>query len=277
MATKAKTKEQLDHIVRRVINGRTLVFNEKNHRFWEETTDGSKNYLTSVTGYTGIIDKPGLKYWAVDLCGDYLKAKIENGEQITILDIVEACKQHTIRKEEAADIGTKIHDIISLWIQGKDINFEDMEDEVRIGFESFLAWQAEEGYKFLDTEQILCSWKNWYAGKRDSKAIDKDGKRGIIDFKSANSLQAEHFVQSILYGIADEEETGEPLDWVVAARFAKETEEQYHVRMKKKNRPYDPYKVFDYRKIPMTDKIRAGALGSVSLKNLVVELEEILK
>jgi hypothetical protein len=65
----------------------------------------------SVTACTGIIDKSRpLIIWATRLAQDHLCNCLKNGIEITEEVIGEAIKQHTIRKKEAADIGTQVHE-----------------------------------------------------------------------------------------------------------------------------------------------------------------------
>ncbi len=98
-----------------------LCFNEKNHRF---TANGIPVF-PSVTGATGIIDKSGpLMGWAVKLSKEYLMENLKTlmadtkGDKIAAL-IEDAAKQHYIKKEAAADIGTQVHDWVEAFIKAK--------------------------------------------------------------------------------------------------------------------------------------------------------------
>ena len=256
-----------------------LYFDDKTHRFWKMLGD-KKKYYTSVTQYTGLIDKPGLKYWAVELMEDALLAKVYANQPITELDILQAAKLHEVRKQEAADIGTKIHDWIDAWINGKDPAMPE-DPNVLTGITSFLDYQREHKVKWLEGEQITCSEVYGFAGKYDRKAII-DGKKYMVDFKSSNQLSEDYCFQTMLYQIAEEELSGEKFDGRLVLRFAKETEEEYLARMQKKNdkraklgkelNEVKPYKVFEPMFYTETDKDRVAALGLIPAKNRLKEL-----
>jgi hypothetical protein len=198
------------------VGKKTIFFNEDKHRF----TDEVGNKIDSVTTFTGVIDKSGaLIGWAVKLFKNYLADRIENGEQITSIDIEEGAKQHRLRKEEAADIGTQIHELVSLWIKGK--KFEIPEDErVQNGFNAFLKFQREHKMKWLESEKIVYSTKHNYAGILDGIAFSgKD--RILVDFKSSNGIYSEAYFQTAGYQIAYEEMTKHKISHRVIVRFGK--------------------------------------------------------
>ena len=98
-----------------------LCFDENRHRF----TINGNSVFPSVTGATGIIDKSRpLIYWAVGLAKDYLMGNLQvliddiKGDKIAAL-IEEAAKQHSIKKQAAADVGTQVHDWVERFIKAK--------------------------------------------------------------------------------------------------------------------------------------------------------------
>lgn len=92
-----------------------ITFYPDSHRY---RLTGEKSYLTSVTAITGIIDKSRVLIpWAVGLTGSFLRQYLEEhqGEQMTSEELFpvidEALRQHEIKKEQAADAGSQVHDI----------------------------------------------------------------------------------------------------------------------------------------------------------------------
>jgi len=198
--------------------GKTKIrFDDEKHRFWNE--DGKPIY--SVTSVTGIIDKSNILIaWAVGKVKTYLIEKLDNGEQITILDIEEAVKEPRRIKETAADIGTKIHEWINQWLEGKNPKIPE-DDKVRNGITAFLQFQKKNKVKWIESERVVYSKKHDFAGFLD--AVGKIGnKLVLVDFKSSNGIYPEYDIQTAGYQIAYEEETKKKIDERMIIRFGKE-------------------------------------------------------
>lgn len=203
-----------------------LCFDETRHRF---TIDGKP--ILSVTAATSIIDKSRpLIYWATGLAKDFLMENLENlvndnkGDKIASL-IEEAVKQHSIRKEKAADVGTQVHDWVEQFIKAKtkkDWPEVPKDPQVHNGVSAFLKWVDEHEVKFLSSEKFIYSKKYNYAGIMDAEAII--GRRECpIDFKTSKAIYPEFRFQVAAYQGAVEEERGKPYSgnkWLV--RFGKD-------------------------------------------------------
>lgn len=206
-----------------------LDFNETRHIF---TVNGKS--VISVTGATSIIDKSRpLIYWAVGLAKDFLmvnlKTMIEDtkGDQISAL-IEEAVKQHSIRKQQAGDIGTQVHNWAEAFIKAKtkkDYPEIPKDPKVYNGVSAFLKWVDEYDVKFISSERQVYSKKHKYAGIMDAEAIIHK-KLCVVDFKTSKGIYPEMRFQVAGYQGAVEEETGKEYTgnkWL--ARFDKETGE----------------------------------------------------
>lgn len=227
-----------------------IFFDEVKHWF----TDEEGNFIPSVTGFTSVIDKSGqLVNWAVKLAREYLEAKLAAGEQITILDVVEACKEHRRKKEQAADIGTRIHEWISRWIAGENPEFPE-EEKVDNGVRAFLKFQDEYSLKWMESEQIVFSPKYWYAGILDAIAL-KGKERILVDFKSANGIYEENAFQVAGYQLAYEEYFKHKIAYRMVVRFGKDTGE------------------FEFRKFKDNKKDIEGFLACLRLRNRLKELK----
>lgn len=236
----------------------TVKFFPDGHSYWIK---GKRK--TGVTSLIGIKDKSAaLVSWATEISADFLLDKLNRGESITESDIIEAQNLHNAKKNEAADLGTKIHDWCEKYIKHKikEKGYEtspDMPEEsaVQIGINAFLDWEKEHKVKFISSERIVYSKKYDYLGKMDIEA-KVDGKICLVDLKSSSGLYNTVRLQTSAYAQADEEERKKIVyggRWAI--RLAKETEEEYIARMKKKNDKrikngkepvdYPDYKVFE--------------------------------
>lgn len=207
---------------------------------------------SSVTGAINVIDKSqALIPWAVGLCGDFLYPLV--GSKLTEEMIDEALEQHTIRKKEAANIGTKTHEWIEQFVTGK---YPDMPEDKNIlkAVTGFLQWVEENKIKFVDSEKLVYSKKYAYVGTMDAIAtMNGKGKRFLIDYKVSNGLYPGVAYQTAAYLKADEEESGAVYEGRWAIRLSKETEEEYYARQEKrlnkwlkKNPDKAPYPVANY-------------------------------
>ncbi len=203
----------------------------------------------SPTSITGVKDKSvALVTWATELYRDFLLARLSKG--ITEEDILIGVNQHKEKKEEAGNIGKETHD----WVE-KHIKFllgkcehPDMPENpaVLIGVQAWIDFENEHKIKYHAVEEVVASLKDKWAGRFDIDATI-DGKRGIIDLKTSNGLYNTVRLQTAMYAKAVEEEKGKEIYKVRwAVRVAKETEEEYIARMKKKGKEvFEKYQVFE--------------------------------
>jgi hypothetical protein len=195
---------------------------------------GSKTYLISVTSATGILDKSRVLIpWAINLAGAHLRRYLENasGNQFTseeLLPVIEeALQQHKIKKEEAAGVGSQVHKFAEQFALAKlDLSdypsVENDDERVVAGITAFLDWYTNNKVKFLEVERMLYSRKYGYVGLTDVIA-EVNGRKLIMDYKTAKGIYSEHYYQLSGYWAAFEEETGVQLDGAAILHFDKET------------------------------------------------------
>jgi len=202
----------------RPYKGITLEFDEVKHRFY---ANGKPVY--GVTSITGMIDKSRpLIIWAVGLAKDHLLGRLYAGEPITEELILEACKQHQIRKEEAANKGTLVHQWAEDFIKGRNPRIPNDDEQVRNGIQAFLKWVNDTDIEFIESELPVYSLKYEYAGILDLEAkINK--KRVIVDFKTSKGIYNDMRYQVAAYQNAREEMTGNTYGNRILVRFDKET------------------------------------------------------
>jgi len=236
-----------------------LDFDEVKHRF---AINGKS--IISVTGATSVIDKSRpLIFWAVGLAKEHLMTNLQTliddtkGDKIATL-IEEAVKQHSIKKQKAADVGTQIHDWVEMFIKAKskkDWPEIPKDPQVCNGVTAFLKWVDECEVKFISSEKIVYSKKHKYAGIMDAEAIIKR-KLCVIDFKSSKAIYPEMRFQVSAYQAAAEEESGkEYAGNKYLARFDKETGE------------------FETHEFAEQDKDFEAFLAALTLRRRLKELE----
>ena len=216
-------------MVIKLYNGSIEVdFNKEKHSY---KVNGKR--VISVTACTSVIDKSRpLIYWAVGLTKDYLLENLQEliddkiGDKIS-LHINEAVKQHSIKKQRAADIGTQVHDWAERFIKTQKEGCPEIPDDenVRNGINAFLNWVNKYNVKFISSERVVYSKQYDYVGIMDAEAVI-DGKLCPIDFKTSKGIYPEMRFQVAAYQAAAEEESGKKYTgnkWL--ARFDKETGE----------------------------------------------------
>lgn len=222
-----------EKITKRLYNGEIIIdFYPDSHRYKRQ---GEKTYLISASSAAGVVDKSRfLIPWALNLAGAHLRQYIENSKNIIytaeeLLPVIEeALRQHTIKKDEAASIGSAVHGFAEEFAKfklglGSQPQIDDAWDErIKTGVSSFLDWFNAHDVRFMEMERLLYSRKNDYVGITDVIAR-VDGKTYLMDYKTAKAVYNEHYYQLSAYWGAYEEETGQILDGGAILHFDKES------------------------------------------------------
>ena len=187
-----------------------------------------------VTSIIGVLDKPALMYWAVNMAGEYLQENLKPGvalDEIEIGNLIKNAKSaHRQKKDSAADIGTMGHKWLESYVKAKltggKLPALPVNKDLRNGIRGFLTWVKENNVQFLTSEQQIYSREFHYAGTYDLDAI-VNGKKTIVDFKFASGIYDEYFIQGSSYLKAKEEETGERYDGgVVVLKLSKKADDK---------------------------------------------------
>jgi hypothetical protein len=216
-------------ITKKLYNGEVEIdFYPDSHRYKKT---GEKEYIPSVTSITGIIDKSRvLIYWAIGLTKDYLVEKFNSGQSITLDEIYEACEQHKIKKEEAASIGTQVHDWAERFSIAKTSGEQmpeiqdDFDDRVVMGINAFLDWYKEHDIKFIESERLVYSKTFNYCGLADA-IVEINGEKILIDYKTAKGIYTDMYYQVAAYVEAYNEENEDKIKKAIIVHFNKETGE----------------------------------------------------
>lgn len=180
----------------------------------------------SVTTVLGMLDKgEALLGWAVKLAVNYIRehAPHEDFEEV----LIHAKSDWRQARDEAADIGKEIHDLIKKYIRhGRDPNGK-YRPEVENAFLAFLEWEKANQITWLEAEKEVHDPLHGYAGTLDAKcrfgAGPLIGRVFVIDFKSSKGFYDGYAEQVAAYRHADSLTISIPSDGCGILRLDKET------------------------------------------------------
>lgn len=200
-----------------------LDYSDAAHAYYVTDSDNpdERFRVPSVTTICGIVDKSqALVPWAVNVTLDFLRKAIlpdQTYSDIELQTIFETAKRaNRIVKQEAADIGTQVHNWLEKYFK-TGIPPEASDDEqVQNGIKAALGWLDEHKVEPVAIEKKIYSRKYKYSGTLDKLAV-VDDKLCLIDWKTSKYIYAEHRFQTAAYVAAYEEEIGEKIDsrWLI--------------------------------------------------------------
>lgn len=177
-----------------------LTFDDRRHRY---TLDGKR--IPSVTTILGVLDKPGLPYWAAGLVArdaitnhDYWQQRIHNREdpERIIRDLKRSPWQE---RDKAARRGTRIHMVLEAAAHGDPT---DCPQDLLPMAQQAVDLLDRENIQALETEARGYNRALWYAGTIDLIATI-NGKTWLIDWKSSRSIHETHILQVAAYAHMD--------------------------------------------------------------------------
>ena len=198
----------------------------------------------SVTGILNVLNKPFLVPWAAKEAANkikgYLKAHAVNrcltAEEID--QLVEAGrKEHEVKKEAAADLGTRAHKAIDQIIRGEK---PEVDDDIKPCVDAFLDWYRNANIRIALGDTKIGSMAHGYGGSLDAMGFQGD-LPVILDWKTSNAISDTYAYQVAAYGQAFMETYGvQAVDYYIL-RLGK-TKPEFEVR-KLKN-PYLSFRGF---------------------------------
>ena len=236
-------KEEREVIEGSLYGGKVLYrFFPDTHIYMFSVKGAPYKRKTGSTTYLGVKDKStALGIWQQTMTADFLLKKIAEGVKINEDVAIEAVIQNDIAKDEAADIGSEMHEWLEKYIKFKlktkgynEIPEIPNSPEATNGVNAFLQWEKENKPKYISSERIVYSMKNDCSGTLDLEAVI-DGVTCLVDFKSSNGLYNTVRAQTASYARFDEEERKKKVyggRW--ALRFSKYTEAEYMRREERK-------------------------------------------
>ena len=183
-------------------------------RFYE--VEGYNELYPSVTSVLGVLDKPGIKNWAVGqtirhAVDELVDVQDQAGDRpLTLDEISKAVHQSkeasTKELNRAGDFGTRAHDAIDHLIAGKRGKEVNIDLDVKPVVDNFWDWWVSSGVT-LDPrgDTMVYSPRYGYAGALDALAMTPDGQLMVCDWKTSNSVYESHIIQVAAYAKAVEE------------------------------------------------------------------------
>lgn len=181
-----------------------------------------------VTTVIGILGKgDALLGWAANCAIGYAKKQIESGVE-PLLALQDAAGNWKSVRNEAADIGSEIHDLIHKYIKfGRDVT-GNIRPEVANGFLAFLEWESRHKVEWHKTEMRVTSRVHGFAGTLDATCSlcpnpeSSERKKYLIDFKSSKGFYDGFDMQLAAYRVGAAE-LGEQTEGCGILRLDKET------------------------------------------------------
>lgn len=155
-------------------------------------TQGYRNAAGKrIPGTTTIIgrfkDSGALLWWAFEQ-----GKAAERGEIKSLYD----------NRDEAASIGSTVHELVESHIRGEDI-FESLlnaPEAVKSGVKAYLKWESMTKLKIVEQEISLVSEKHQFGGTPDAIG-EIDGELCMIDWKTSKSVYADMLIQVAAYDL----------------------------------------------------------------------------
>jgi hypothetical protein len=211
-----------------------LRFNPSSHRY-DVSDDGGKFVHTpSVTTILNVLNKPALVEWAVKCAANYVEENLKlllTGNSFSIEQVFKVVEQartaHDRVREEAAEIGTNVHDFLAAYwkgyVSGVCPPMPEHEKEKNC-INAALDWFQEHNLKPVKVEEAQYSRLHKICGRPDWIGY-VDGTFSVLDYKSTKFLYPEVCLQETAYAMMHAEEFGELPATRYGLRLDKETGE----------------------------------------------------
>jgi hypothetical protein len=188
--------------------------NKNFSRYYE--VEGHHELFPSVTSVLGVLDKPGIKNWAVGQTIRHalneltlVQEKVGN-RQLTFKELSAAVNKSkeasALELRKAGDFGTRAHDAIDQLIAGQCGSDLKVESDIKQVVHNFWDWWTGSGVT-LDPrgDTMVYSPRYGYAGALDALAMSPDGQLMVCDWKTSNYVYESHIIQVAAYAKAVEE------------------------------------------------------------------------
>lgn len=211
-----------------------LSFAEKSHRYKVSDRGSKPEHCPSVTTILNVLAKPALVEWGVKCACNYVEDNLRllfAGASFSVEQIFKVVQDartaHDRTRQEAADIGTNVHDWLSeYWKSGGRYvaNLPEEGTKERNCVLAAINWFAEHEVKPLRVEEAQYSRLLKICGRPDFIGMI-DGQLSVLDYKSTRQIWPEVCLQMTAYATMHEEEFGEWPRTRWALRLDKETGE----------------------------------------------------
>ncbi len=199
-------------------------------------TDNDELY-TGVTTILQVRQKDFLKWWTVKMMYEFMLPKLDEVQGITKKEweslLMEGKKAHTVRTDQALNIGSAVHDYLEAYIKdtlGEKVKLSEEtlaileKEEAKNSIKSFMDWEKENKVKWLKSEMVVASHKYKFAGTMDFLAM-VNGKLTLGDFKTSSMISEETYLQTAAYQICLEEMGLDKIEQRLVLRIPKDGKE----------------------------------------------------
>lgn len=218
-----------------------LSFAEKSHRYKVSDSGEKAQHCPSVTTILNVLAKPALVEWGIKCACNYVEENLKllvAGNSFSVQDVFKIVEQartaHDRVREEAAEIGTNVHDILASWWRSqqnisdglymKSVVFDAGNETVAKCVHAALDWFSQHDLKPVKVEESQYSRIHKFCGRPDF--IGRiDGQLSVLDYKSTKALYPEVCLQETGYAMMHAEEFGELPATRWALRLDKESGE----------------------------------------------------
>jgi hypothetical protein len=219
------------------LRGDSLIFNDEVHSY---SLNGKIAPSVTTINKAAFPESPQLSVWKIKQGS---LATIELLKQIPLpivklpadflKEVVKESTQYYKKvAQEAADIGSLVHDFAEQWTTTKKISDElnkaieshPDREKVEHCIKKFSSWHETEGDVLISAEEIIGSPTHHFAGKYDSLS-ERKGKVIIRDYKTSSGIYVDQFVQMAAYKIMLKEWNNVEVDELEIVRFGKESGE----------------------------------------------------
>lgn len=202
-----------------------LTFAEKSHRYKVSDSGSKPEHCPSVTTILNVLAKPALVEWGVKCACNYVEDNLKlliSGDSFSVQDVFKIVEQartaHDRTRQEAADIGTNVHDLLATWWKsrqelngGQYINSLTLpadDPKVVNCIHAALGWFSKHEVKPLRVEEAQYSRILKICGRPDFIG-HIDGQLSVLDYKSTKFIYPEVALQMTAYAMMHAEEFGE--------------------------------------------------------------------
>jgi hypothetical protein len=153
-----------------------------------------------LMGVTTVMDKtlskPALIPWAVKTTVEWIQkncqvSQLGEAYLVSEKDLEEAKKEHTKRKTDAGDWGSRVHNACEVWCETGEL---PTDEDILPSVMNFVNFISNNGFKVLGVERPVWS-KEWWIGGIFDLVLEKDGKVYIADIKTSSGIYDSHFIQ----------------------------------------------------------------------------------
>lgn len=161
--------------------------------------------LPSVTTIMQVLDKSGpLIGWAKRTTAeaavdnrDQLAGWVELGGRDGAISLL--TKAATVKRDRAADVGSRVHSLAEALARGQTIELTDEERPYLDAYQKFVEeWQP----RYLAAEEMVISSRHLYAGTFDA-IVEMAGEVWMLDTKTSKGVYPETALQLAAYAYAD--------------------------------------------------------------------------